>query len=295
MSGLRTARWGAGSAVVLLDLGRSRTSRAGSRPPRRPSPPRRRRPRPSSTASRSCTAVPTRTTSAPAGSGSVDVGGDQRHPGAAGGRRAGQGVALPAGGAVAEEADRVEGLPGAAGARPRRGGRPGRARRRPSARASTRRPPRRSRPGSGSRPLPVSAPVSRPTAGSMTTAPRRRSVATLSWVAGCSHISVCMAGAKTTGQRAVSSVLVSRSSARPCAALASRSAVAGATTTRSARLADPDVRHLVDVVPDLGRDRACRTAPPRWARRRTPARRRWARRVTSCPDSVSRRSSSQAL
>ena len=68
----------------------------------------------------------------------------------------------------------------------------------------------------------------------MTTAPRRRSVATFSWVAGCSHISVCMAGAKTTGQRAVSSVLVSRSSARPWAALASMSAVAGATTTRSA-------------------------------------------------------------
>ncbi|CAM5486094.1 hypothetical protein STANM309S_04797 [Streptomyces tanashiensis] len=43
-----------------------------------------------------------------------------------------------------------------------------------------------------------------------------------------------MAGAKTTGQRAVSSVLVSRSSARPWAALASMSAVAGATTTRSA-------------------------------------------------------------
>ena len=41
-------------------------------------------------------------------------------------------------------------------------------------------------------------------------------------------------GRSTTGQRAVSSVLVSRSSARPCAALASRSAVAGATTTRSA-------------------------------------------------------------
>ena len=68
----------------------------------------------------------------------------------------------------------------------------------------------------------------------MTCTPRARSVATLAWVAGCSHISVCMAGAMTTGQRAVSSVLVSRSSARPCAARASRSAVAGATTTRSA-------------------------------------------------------------
>src|SRR5690606_19726478 len=49
-----------------------------------------------------------------------------------------------------------------------------------------------------------------------------------------SHISVCIAGAMTTGQRAVSRVEVSRSSARPDAARASRSAVAGATTTRSA-------------------------------------------------------------
>src|SRR4051812_38399374 len=88
--------------------------------------------------------------------------------------------------------------------------------------------------GSGRRPGPESGPVSRPNAGGSTTAPRRRRVATLSWVAGCSHISVCIAGAKTTGQDAVSRVAVSRSSARPAAARASRSAVAGATTTRSA-------------------------------------------------------------
>ena len=48
--------------------------------------------------------------------------------------------------------------------------------------------------GSGSRPAPESAPVSRPTAGSRTTTPRSRSVATLARVAGCSHISVCIAG-----------------------------------------------------------------------------------------------------
>ena len=59
-------------------------------------------------------------------------------------------------------------------------------------------------------------------------------MATLAWVAGCSHISVCIAGTISTGQRAVSSVPVSRSSAIPWAARASRSAVAGATTTRSA-------------------------------------------------------------
>ncbi len=88
--------------------------------------------------------------------------------------------------------------------------------------------------GSGSRPGPESAPVSRPTAGSSTTMPRERRVATLAWVAACDHISVCIAGAISTGQSAVSNTLVSRSSARPLAARASRSAVAGATTTRSA-------------------------------------------------------------
>ena len=43
-----------------------------------------------------------------------------------------------------------------------------------------------------------------------------------------------MAGAYSTGHLAVSSVAVSRSSAIPAAARAIRSAVAGATTTRSA-------------------------------------------------------------
>ena len=66
--------------------------------------------------------------------------------------------------------------------------------------------------------------------------PRDRRVSTFALVAACSHISVCIAGASRIGQRAVSSVFVSRSSACPVAALASRSAVAGATTTRSASL-----------------------------------------------------------
>ena len=65
-------------------------------------------------------------------------------------------------------------------------------------------------------------------------APRRRSSDTFAWVAGCSHISVCMAGAYRTGHLAVSSVAVSRSPAIPAAARAIRSAVAGATRTRSA-------------------------------------------------------------
>ncbi len=161
-------------------------------------------------------------------------------------------------------------------------------------RASTRRQTSKISPGSGSRPLPVSTPVSRPTAGSTTTAPRRRRVATFSWVAGCSHISVCIAGAKTTGQRAVRRVLVRRSSASPWAALASMSAVAGATTTRSASW-------------------PIRTCGTSWTSCQTSSETGWPESAdqvaaptkcseaavgttrTSCPDSVSRRSSSHAL
>jgi len=89
--------------------------------------------------------------------------------------------------------------------------------------------------GSGSRPAPESEPVSRPSAGSRTTAPRSRSKRTFAWVAGCTHISVCMAGAITTRPRVVNNTLVSKSLAIPCDARARKSAVAGATITRSAR------------------------------------------------------------
>jgi hypothetical protein len=46
--------------------------------------------------------------------GTVDVGRDERHACAAGGRDRGHGVALPSRGRVAEEADRIERLAGAA-------------------------------------------------------------------------------------------------------------------------------------------------------------------------------------
>ena len=88
--------------------------------------------------------------------------------------------------------------------------------------------------GSGRRPAPESEPVRRPTAGSITCTPLLRRVATLARVAGCSHISVCMAGAMSTGPLAVSSDAVSRSSDMPAAARARTLALAGATTTRSA-------------------------------------------------------------
>ncbi len=244
-----------------------------------------------STASRSSSAVPTGTTSTPAGSGraAFAVTSVTLAPRAAA-VRASAYPCLP-----------EERLPrnrtGSSGSRvppaltttwrPARSG--------PAApRASTRRQISNSSPGSGSLPLPVSTPVSRPTAGSITTAPRRRSTATFSRVAGCSHISVCIAGAKTTGQRAVSRVFVSRSSARPWAAFASRSAVAGATITRSAcwpirtcgTSCTPDQTSVETGWPE----RASQVGAPTNRRAEAVGTTR-----TSWPDSVSRRSSSQAL
>jgi hypothetical protein len=64
--------------------------------------------------------------------------------------------------------------------------------------------------------------------------PRRRSVATLSMTAGCSHISVCIAGQTITGARVASKMLVNKSVESPAAYDPIRRAVAGATITRSA-------------------------------------------------------------
>ena len=90
---------------------------------------------------------------------------------------------------------------------------------------------------SGYRPTPTSVPVIRPSSGSTTINPRLRKVSTFSVVAGLSHISVCIAGTKTFGAVEARTILVSRSSDRPVANLASRSAVAGAITIRSFSLA----------------------------------------------------------
>ena len=103
-------------------------------------------------------------------------------------------------------------------------------------------PPPRSPRASARRPSPASPPASRPVSGPTTWTPRRRSVARLSCTAGCSHISVCMAGATSTGARVASSVAVSRSSEIPAAYLPSSFAVAGATTIRSADLSEARVR-----------------------------------------------------
>jgi len=59
-------------------------------------------------------------------------------------------------------------------------------------------------------------------------------VAKFAWVAGCAHIIRFMAGAISTGLSEASSAVVARSSARPVAIRAIKSALAGATTTRLA-------------------------------------------------------------
>ena len=198
--------------------------------------------------------------------GQRDVRCDQDDLGAAGGGGAGQRVALLAAGAVAEEAHRVEGLAGAPGGDDDAAA--GEVRRVGAARSRSRHSAASSA-GSGSRPLPVSAPVSRPTAGSTTMHAARAQRGDVGLRGGVlPHLGVHRRR-NTTGQRAVSRVLVSRSSARPCAAAASRSAVAGATTTRSAAWPIRTCGTSWTSSQTSVGDRACRTAPPRSARRRT--------------------------
>ncbi|CAB4591591.1 unannotated protein [freshwater metagenome] len=64
--------------------------------------------------------------------------------------------------------------------------------------------------------------------------PRLRSNAMLSITAGCSHISVCIAGHNTTGARVAINVAVNKSCDKPIAYAAITRAVAGATTITSA-------------------------------------------------------------
>ena len=274
-------------AVPLLDLASAAARPAGSRRPPPPSRPRRRR--------RGCLAArPSRSSRRVADADDVDagrvgqrdVGRDQRDLGAAGGGGRRERVALPAGGAVAEVADRVERLAGAAGgdddaptgqvvrqraavarsssaARPRRSRRLGQpARRRCRRRSAGRRRDRARR------------------------APRARRVATLAPGGGVlPHLGVHRGREHAPGSARCSRVVVSRSSARPAAALASRSAVAGATTTRSALLAG-GARAATSGRRSRRRSRpGGRTGPPRWPRRRSSARTRSGTTVTSWPAS----------
>ena len=199
-----------GRPGVLLDLALGRRPWAGSRPRRRPSRPRRPGRRGPSTASAISAAVSTATTSTPAGAGrSTVVTSVTLAP--RGDGLGGDGVALLARRAVGDDPHGVDGLAGAArGDQHAQAGEVGRCR------APARRRPR-CRSGSARRPAPTSPPASRPDSGSTTMTPRRRRVARFSCTAGCSHISVCMAGQTSTGARVASSVAVSRSSEMPAA------------------------------------------------------------------------------
>jgi hypothetical protein len=88
--------------------------------------------------------------------------------------------------------------------------------------------------GSAIRPGPNSPQAMAPSSGPTNRTPSAFRVAKLRRVAACSHIRTFMAGAISTGLSVASRVVDARSSARPPAAFAIRSAVAGATTTRSA-------------------------------------------------------------
>ncbi len=90
---------------------------------------------------------------------------------------------------------------------------------------------------SSMRPSPTSPHAWSPLAGPSTCVPSARTVCTLRWVAGCAHISRFIAGATSKAQRSIGRarhIRLSRSSARPWASLAMKSALAGATSTASA-------------------------------------------------------------
>ncbi len=91
--------------------------------------------------------------------------------------------------------------------------------------------------GSGILPNPMSPQASQPEAGVTTSQPNFLSLLRFSCVTGFSYMAVFIAGARTFLQRQARTVVVSMSSAMPLASLAATLAVAGATTTRSARLA----------------------------------------------------------
>ncbi len=109
--------------------------------------------------------------------------------------------------------------------------RPARSCRRPSNRTAA----SKSRSIGTSRPMPLIPEASGPVSGPTRCAPRARRVATFAATAGCSHMKWFIAGARTSGALVASAESETISSAMPCANFASISAVAGATTKRSAR------------------------------------------------------------
>ena len=121
-----------------------------------------------------------------------------------------------------------------------------------------------------------------------------RSVATLATVAGCSHISVCIAGANThraaRGQQRVGEQVVGEA----VGGLGQQVGGGRRDDHQVGVLADADVRHLVDVGPDLGGDRLAGQRRP-GRRADEPQRGRGRHDPDRVADSVNSRSSSHAL
>ena len=138
-------------------------------------------------------------------------GGHQRDRGAAGRGLFGQGVALLARGAVGDEADGVDRLAGAAGGDDHAAGpaSDGGVSRRRTASSTIRR--------IGQAALAQITAGQPSLAGATTRRPSRRAWPGCRCTAGCSHISVCIAGQTMTGARVASSVAVSRSLEMPAA------------------------------------------------------------------------------
>ena len=184
------------------------------------------------TASASSSVVSTSIARTPPGSGSADVGGDQRHLGAAPRRRGREGEPHPAARAVADEAHRVDRLAGAAGGDQDAEPVPGAVRARQRSldlgeqarglRAGARRRARRAR-----RAAPASGSITRIT-------PRSRRVARFAWVAASAYIRSFIAGATSRGAVQARNAVVRIESQMPAASLAIVFADAGATRKASA-------------------------------------------------------------
>jgi hypothetical protein len=167
----------------------------------------------------------------PAGSAMRDRAGDQSDVGAQTGKGGGDGVALLARRAVGDVAHRVDRLMGGAGG-DRRSFLPASGLGTPSSSASM---AATISSGSAMRPfarLPALGHLA--PFGPTKAMPSRRAPSRFRRVAGCSHIFGFIAGATSTGLSVASSTVEARSLASPAAILAIKSAVAGATTTRSA-------------------------------------------------------------
>jgi hypothetical protein len=97
--------------------------------------------------------------------------------------------------------------------------------------------------GSSMRPGPTSPQACSPASGPRMSTPSVRSWARLRWVAACAHISRFIAGATASRQVRARQRVASRSSARPWARRARKSAEAGATQDESGLARKLDVVH----------------------------------------------------